>query len=194
MSTKQLVRVGFLSFFLFFVTFSTAHAVMFRMMDGPLLGKAASTPGSMAFKGKVLKVEQGSESVSVTFQIQDALKGKIKGGEVMTLQFPDMKFNNNLRLSMGIPPPQNIAVGAEGVWFTTKRALDGKTLLIAGEQGEYYLSKEGGKTTLYNSLGNANFFTDRQANNPLMQKVVQGMQERKSGTITYEDFKKLINE
>lgn len=194
MKMKQFGKVFFVVLFL--VTFSgyKLHAVMFRMMDGQMLGKAASSRGSMAFKGKVLKVEQGAESISVTFQVQDALKGKAKTGEVITLQFPNMTFNNNMRLSMGIPPPQNISPGAEGVWFTTTRAIDGKTLLIAGEQGEYYLSKEGGKTTLYNRLGNANFFTERQVSNPLMQKVVKGMQERNSGTITYEDFKKLINE
>ncbi len=194
MKRKALIKIVILTFVFCFMGFSTAHAVMFRMLGAKDLGRAAATNGSMAFKGKVLKVEQTTDSQKITFQVQDVIKGNLKAGDVITLQFPDPKFNNNMRLSMGIPPPQSLVPGVETVLFTTTRMLDGKTLLIGGDQGQYYLSNEGGKAGVYNSLGNSNFFSEQEMGNPLMKKVVQGMQERNSGTIPYEDFKKLINQ
>ncbi|GEM_PF-3392459 len=172
---------------------SSAHAVMFRMLGGKELSQAADSSGSMAFKGKVTKIEQKQEGQAITFHIQDALRGKINNGEVLTLEFPNPKYNNNLRLSMGIPPPQNLSVGAETVLFVTTNVA-GKTFLIGGDQGQYYISNEGGKQTVYNRLGNANFFSEKEMAQPLMQKVVQGMRERNSGSIPYNDFKKLLNQ
>ncbi len=196
MKRKQFVRLFFASFLLFFMNLSNLHAVMFRMLDGKTLGRAASSNGSMAFKAKVLKVNPSQDTLSVTFQIEDAIKGNIKTGDVITLHFPDFRFNGNMRLSMGIAPPHfsTDSVGTSTVLFTTTRMLDGKTLLIGGEQGQYYISNEGGKPTLYNSLGNANFLSAQEVATPFGQKMVQGMRERNSGTIPYEDFKKLINQ
>lgn len=193
MKSIQMIKVLTLAFIFILATVSSSQAVLFRMLDAKSLGRAASTSGSMAFKGKVLKIEETAGSRNVTLQVQDVIKGNAKAGEVITLQFPNLKFSNNMRLSMGIPPPEHLEVGAETVLFTTTR-LDGKTLLIGGEQGQYYLSNEGGKTGVYNALGNSNFFSGRELNNSLMKKVMQGMQERNSGTIPYEDFKKLINQ
>ncbi len=196
MKRKQFVRLFFVSFLLFFMNLSNLHAVMFRMLGGKELGRAASTNGSMAFKAKVLKVNSSADTLSVTFQIEDPIKGNIKTGDVITLHFPDLRFNSNMRLSMGIAAPHFSvdSVGTSTVLFTTTRMVDGKTLLIGGEQGQYYISNEEGKPTLYNSFGNANFLSKEQVATPLGQKMVQGMQEIKSGTIPYEDFKKLINQ
>lgn len=170
-----------------------AQAVMFRMLDAPALGRAASTNGSMAFKGKVTKIEQTTEGQSITFLVQDGLKGKAKTGESITLQFLDQRFNRNMRLAGGIPPP-SVGLNSEGVFFTTTRALDGKSFLIGGDQGQYFIGREGGKEVVYNRIGNANFYSAQQMANPLMKKIVQGMHERNSGAITYDDFKKLINQ
>lgn len=182
-----------------FVLFSSllalpSHAVMFRMLDAPQLGKAANTNGSMAFKGKVTKIEQVADGQAITFQIQDALKGKIKTGDTVTLTFPDPKFNRNLRLADGFPPPQRLGVSSEGVFFTTTRALDNKSFLIGGLQGQFFIAQQGGHSVVYNSIGNANLFSSQQMANPFMKKVVQKMREDNSGAVNYEDFKKLINQ
>lgn len=194
MKKKASIKVALTAFLLIFLALPSAHAVLFRMLDGRALGKAASTNGSMAFKAKVLRVEQSGDSLAITFQVQDALKGKVKTGDVITQRFPNPKFSNNLRISDASFTPQ-VEPNAEGVFFVTTRALDGKAFLIGGDQGQYYLAKEGGKSVVYNRLGNANFFSNPQSSsNSLVKKVVQGMQERNSGAITYEDFKQLINQ
>lgn len=193
MKKQRFWTVAGLAFILSSMVITPAQAVMFRMLDAPALGRLAATNGSMAFKGKVTKIEQTADGQSVTFLIQDALKGKAKTGESVTLQFPNQKFNQNMRIANGFPPP-TVGLNTEGVFFTTTRGIDGRSFLIGGDQGQYFIGHEGGREVVYNRLGNANFYSAQQMNNPLMKKIVQGMHERNSGTIPYDDFKRAINQ
>lgn len=199
MNRKALIRIVVLTFMFSFLGFSTAHAVMFKMLGAKDLGKASGTSGSMAIKGTVLKIlkDEQKSLLIVTFKVEEWLRGGREGsknGDEITLNFAIPTLKNNFRsYLMQIPPPL-LNEGMQTVLFVTKN-FAGNYSLIGGEQGQMFVTKSAGKEYIYNNLGNVNLIPNsNQSSNKLIQKIVGDMQQRGEGTISYDDFKKLINQ
>ena len=178
------------------LTFSSPlYATRFRMLDAKGLGVAASQYGAMGFKGKILKIENVEGDRRITILVQDVLRGDIKEGQTIVLNFPGPSAPNQLSYvkTFKIPLPSSLNVGDTTVLFVS-RNMFGKNFLIGGEQGQFFVTQQNGKEYIYNRFNNQNIFSTNASKSPLMKQVMGDMYERNSGTISITDFKKLMNE
>ncbi len=183
-------------FFLFVCVFSAGNvrAASYRVVDLQTLGSISNTPDTIAFWGKVLKVNDLPNSKEYVFEVKEGLRGDLKAGQTINLKFADSSKHSTNAYSMrdfGTPPL--IYPGYEVVVFATPNSKKEYFIVGGPGQGIFYVKYYNGEPGFYNSMGNQNFVST-SSDNQYMKTALTQMKEKNTGAVVgWSTFKALLN-
>lgn len=183
-------------FFLFVGFFAIVNlkAASYRIVDLQTLGNISNTPDTIAFWGKVLKVNDLPNAKEYVFEVKEALRGDLKPGQNIPLKFADSSKHSTSAYSVrDFATPPLIYPGYEVVIFATPNSKKEYFIIGGPGQGIFYVKYYNGEPGFYNSMGNQNFISTNSENQYMKTAVTQMKEKNTGAVIGWSTFKALLN-